>query len=201
MECCYNLNICMSTIYRFYSAISIIILLSGVSYNTYGQSDKNLDSIKAKVQMLSSDTVKVNTLLDRVEGIYCDDSLQKLILANEAKKIAEKINWGKGILSANRVLGQVYFQCQKNYPVAFDYFQMNVDYSKKNGDKINQALAMETIARQYGYLHDHRKSIDKYREILDLHPGIEIEINVLGNEGVSFSAIGDFNRALVSCHA
>jgi tetratricopeptide (TPR) repeat protein len=187
----------MNNIYRLYFAIPLIVMLSGFYNYAYCQSNNNnLDSIKAQVQMLSSDTDKVNTLLEHVEGFDCDDSLKKLLLTNDAKKLAEKVGWRKGVLRANRVMGQVYFQCEKNYAVAFDYFQKNVEYSMKNGDKVNQVLAMETIAKQYSYLHDNRKSIDIYREILALDPGPDIDINVWGNEGISFGAIGDYTKAL-----
>src|ERR1019366_2717103 len=106
------------------------------------------------------------------------------------------IKWPKGILNSNRVIGDIYFKCPKNYAKAFDFYQLNVALSKKNGDIVNQAKGLETIAKQYGVINQHQKSLEKYAEEILLNPGIGIKTTIYGNMGVSYNAIGDYSHAL-----
>src|SRR3954465_11986990 len=96
-----------------------LLALSGTIINfsnSYAQDRFNADSIKSIVRQLSSDSEKVKAYIDMASVIYCEDSNSKVNIAKEAKKLAESIKWRKGIYNANRMLGQVYFNCLKNYP-------------------------------------------------------------------------------------
>jgi tetratricopeptide (TPR) repeat protein len=126
----------------------------------------------------------------------CDDSIKKLAIGTEARRIAEKINWPKGIRASNMLLGDIYFKCQKNYVKAFEHYQDNVEYSKKNKDIQNEVFALETIAKNWGNIHQHQKSIEYYNMGLALKPGATLEAIIYGNMGISYKAIGDNSKAL-----
>src|SRR5438552_1631485 len=103
--------------------------------HSFAQADKsNIDSVKAYIQKLSSDSDKVNTLVELGSSMDCDDSIKKVAIASEAKRIAEHMNWPKGIRASNRLLGDIYFRCQKSYARAFEHYLANVEYSRKNND-------------------------------------------------------------------
>lgn len=178
-------------------ALAVIVVMAFNPIVLWAQNDHNsIDSIKASVQLLSSDTDKVITLLDRVKGFDCDDSVKKLLLCTEAKRISENIKWNNGLVRTNRVTGLVYFYCQKNYDKAFHYFEENVILAKKNGDKVGQAVALETIGKMYGIIQQHPKSILYYDEALGLHAGINTDVYMLGNKGLSYKAISAYSEAL-----
>ena len=98
-----------------------VLVIICTSFRSTGQSDRfNVDSINSLVAKLSSDTERVKTLVDMASVIYCEDSGSKIIIANEAKHLADKIKWQHwGMVRANNMMGAVYFYCLKNYPRAF----------------------------------------------------------------------------------
>ena len=187
----------MININRYCIALLAFVTSIFVSLSSFGQADRrNIDSIKSFVQKLSSDTEKVNTLLDLTKGIECEDSVKKLALAYEAKRIANKINWANGIRNSNIILALIYFQCKKNDTVAFDFLEANVAFAKKNSDKANEALAYEGIAKEYEILRQHQKAIEYYDMALELKPGVTTEAAIFSNIGLSYKSVGDNQRAI-----
>src|ERR1039458_4730611 len=98
---------------KFNKYLFLIIVLPVFTFNSYNNYARaqgfNIDSFNASVQKLSSDTDKVNFMLEREEALPCEDSTDKLMLANEAKQLAGKINWTNGIYNSNRYLCGINF--------------------------------------------------------------------------------------------
>jgi tetratricopeptide (TPR) repeat protein len=175
----------------------MLLMAAFDSHNLFGQSDRfNVDSINVFVAKLSSDSEKVKALIDRAADIYCEDSANKLIIANEARNLAEKIKWRRGIYDANYMLGKIYYSCLKNYDKAFEYFEENITIAKKNGDKPNQILALDNAAKFYQKSDNHVKALELFEKILALDPDIDWRIAVLGDIGVVYNAINDNKKAL-----
>ncbi len=183
---------------RIYGYSIALLFSSSLSFTAHGQANSNtIDSIKAYIQKLSSDTDKVNTLLDISRGIDCDDSSLKITIATEAKHIAEKANWIKGVSNANNVIGDIYFKCRQDYLKAFDFYLANVDFAKKNNDKISLAYAYDNIAKQYALKRDHLKAIEYYNKELELKLGVSFEATIYANIGNTYKSIGDDSKAIV----
>ncbi|MCW3121814.1 MAG: Tfp pilus assembly protein PilF [Flavipsychrobacter sp.] len=186
----------MKTSYRYFIALFSFIV---ISFDLSAQSERfNVDSIKSLVHQLSSDTGQVKAFIDMAAVIYCEDSNNKIIIANEAKKLAEKINWHDGLYKANRKIGDIYFTCMKNYPKAFAALGENVTLAQKFNDTLNESIALETIAKFYQKLSQHTKALEYYNKVLALRPDINMQIGVLADEGVVWKIIGDYNNALIS---
>ena len=191
----------MTDISRLFTALLGFLVAASISFRSYGQSDRfNVDSINSLVSKLSSDTERVKTLIEMASVIYCEDSGSKLIIANEAKHLAEKKQWRWGMIRSNTTLGVVYFYCLKNYPKAFEYFQENVTQAKKNNDTIAEADALEKIAKFYGILNQYDKSIEYYDQVIALKLGPDRAISVLGDMGVAYNSIADYANAL-ACYS
>lgn len=183
---------------RFYRYCIALFASVFVSLNLHGQGDKAvLDSIKASVQTLSSDTLKVSTLLDISKSTDCDDSGKKLATAMEAQRIAEKVNWVNGISNSNSIIGDFYFKCRKNYVKAFEFYDANVELAKKRNDKQALANAYDNIAKQYGLKRDHLRSIEYYNKELELKLGISFEATIYANIGITYKSIGDESNAII----
>ncbi len=181
----------------FVNTFALLVVLLCISHHVHGQVEKeSVDSINALVQKLSSDTEKVKMLIDKSSVMYCEDSASKIIIAKEAKQLAENIGWHEGIYAATRNLGQIYFKCQKNYAKTFEYLQENAVTARNFHDVINEAIALETIAKYYRKLRQYERSLDYYGQVLKLKPGITIEPGILGDMGVVYKEIGDYPRAL-----
>ena len=107
------------TMRTFYKLIVAFFVFPAISlfpcFITIAHADRfNVDSIKALVRQISSDTGQVKAYIDMASIIYCEDSTKKIEIANEAKKLAEYIKWHEGIYKANRKLAEIYFVCMKN---------------------------------------------------------------------------------------
>ncbi len=182
----------------FRNTIALLGVLFICTYACISYAQPNVDSIKVFVNKLSSDSEKIKTLLDQAYTIDCDYADVKLGLAAEARQLAENKDWLQGMYFANRITGQVYFTCVKNYEKAFDFFNRNVVLAQKNDDKSNEAYALETIAKFHERLSDHLKTLEYYRKVIKLNPGIDIEIGVLGDMGVAYNSLSDYPHALES---
>ena len=188
----------MSNFFRHCIALLFLLGFSFIFSNSFGQDRFNADSIKALVRQLSSDSEKVKAYIDMASVIYCEDSSSKVIIAKEAKKLAESIKWRKGIYNSNRMLGTIYFNCLKNYPKAFESFEENVTVAKKYNDTLNQAIADETIAKFYKILNQPQKSLEYFNLALAIKPDADMQMGVLGDEGEVYNAIGDYTDALTA---
>ncbi|MCD6013807.1 MAG: hypothetical protein K0Q79_3669 [Flavipsychrobacter sp.] len=184
----------MSILNKYCKASLVFITCAVLSFT--GSAQTNIDSIKSLVQRLSSDSDKVNTLLDLSKGVGCFDSVKKLAIAFEAKQIASKMDWAKGMRNANNAIGLVYLQCEKDSGNAFKYFRANITLAKKNKDVIAEALALDIIAKEYGEINQHQKAIETYYEELALEPGVTKKASIYGNIGTAYKAVGEYRGAL-----
>jgi len=150
------------------------------------------------VGQLSTDTGQVKAYIDMASVIYCADSNSKILIANEAKKLAEKIKWKEGIYNSNRKLGEIYFSCLKNYDKAFQALEDNVKFAKSLKDTLNEAIALETIAKKYQKIPQYHKALEYYNKAFAVKPVIDMQIGILGDIGVVYNTIGDYDNALVS---
>ena len=183
----------------FYTCVIFFFTLITASNKLSAQAERfNVDSIKALVHQLSSDTAQVKAYIDMASVWYCEDSDNKIIIANEARKLAEKINWREGQYNTNRKLGDIYFSCVKNYDKAFAVLQENVTLATKFHDTLNLAIALETIAKFYQKLSHYTKALEYYNKVIELRPSIDMQIGALADEGVVWKIIGDYNNALIS---
>jgi tetratricopeptide (TPR) repeat protein len=187
----------MSAFYiRYFFSIGLLII-AFIPASSFGQANKfDVDSIKALVGKLSSDTEKVKTYIDKAQAMNCNDSTNKIIIAKEAKKLAQSIEWRQGVLNANRMLGQVYFDCQKNYVKSFESLEDNVSLSKNAGDSLNEAIALETIAKFHQQISQYQEALAFYLRALELRPPLDFQMGVLGDMGVVYNKIGDNAQAL-----
>ncbi len=189
----------MHTFYRHCIALSALLVATFLSFISYAHPNNfKVDSINALVQKLSSDTDKIKTFISIASGMSCEDSNNKIIVANEAKKLAEKIKWRQGIYKANRKLGEIYFSCQKNYFKAFEAFEDNVKLANNYKDTLNAAIALETIAKAYQKLGQYQKALEYYNKVLITTTNPDMQMGVLGDMGVVYSEIGDYSNALSS---
>lgn len=171
-------------------------LIIGIFISCAAIAQANIDSIKSFVQKLSSDSDKVNTLLDLSKGVGCYDSVKKLAIAFEAKEIAARVNWTKGIRDANNTIGLIYLQCEQDSTNAFIYFKANVALARKNKDVLGEALALDVIAREYGEINQYQKAIEVYNEELALESGAARKANIYANIGTSYKAVSEYRGSI-----
>lgn len=156
----------------------------------------NIDSFNNSVQKLSNDTSKITFIVERALSLACEDSSVKLVLAKEAQKFALKQNWAPGIYQTNRLLGDIYIDCQNDYKKGFNQFNESVIEADKNEDIHNEALALEYIAKKFGKLGQHDNEIVYFFKALLLRPGNELEEAILADLGHAYGSIADYPNAI-----
>jgi tetratricopeptide (TPR) repeat protein len=180
-------------------ALFLLLIATFTSLISQGHPDKiKVDSIKSLVQKLSSDTAKINTLIDIASGMSVTDSNNKIIIATEARNLAEKIKWRQGIYNANRKLGEIYFSCHKNNNKAFEAFENNIKLAESVSDTLNLTISYECIAKIYQKSGQYQNALEYYNRILSLTRNTDMQMGVLADMGVVYSDIGDFSHALSS---
>ena len=179
----------------------LLVFVSFYSCCAYGQSVNSADSVIASVQNLSSDSDKVSTLLDMVPRAYCEDSVYKLAVANEAKRLAERIKWYRGSYLANFTIGKIYFECSRNYVKAFECFENNVKLANSAGNKSDEAISWETIGKYHQQLSDYTSTLQDFDKALEVNPGPDVKIAILADKGIVCNQIGAYPQALESYNA
>ena len=176
-----------------------VLIISFFSGNTYAQSNAiNIDSIKTLLQNATSDTGRINVTLILASTGDCRDTTSKLKYGNEAKLLAEKINWINGRIVTNNKLGDIYALCKNDYSAAIRYYQASAAISSESKNIVEEAKSLEYIATCYNNLGQHKKAIECYDKSLSLKPGPDMEMGILGNMGDAYISIGDFPHALSS---
>ena len=173
------------------------LIVSLIPIHLYGQNTKiKIDSLKTILEQSTSDTSKVNVLvaLATVESATAD----KIKYGNDAKQLAEKINWTEGIFKANNELGNIYFADKNDYATAAKYYQTNIAISQTRKKNDEEALSTENTAICYQNMGQHKKAIEYYDKSLSLRPGPDMEMGILGNMGDAYISIGDNPHALSS---
>ena len=167
---------------------------------SFGQNNQHtIDSLQIAL-ITASDSDKIRILAEQmVHLLDCSDTVTKIKLGEQAKRQAEKIRWNQEIANANRALGDVYLDCTHNYPKAFEYYKANVALAQRNKDKVVEALALETVAKNYERISRHTDALDYFNKALALDPDVDLKMGVLGDIGVTYTNIGDFSHAL-SCY-
>jgi len=166
----------------------LLILFFGVNY-CFTQ-NKLIDSLKQNLITLPEDSNKVNTLnfLSRqFENI--GDQNTALDHSNNAITLAEKIQFKKGLATALKNNGNIYFK-QSNFPKALEYYLHALKVFEEIGDKQGIGRCYGSIANVYQNQADYAKALDYYLQALT-------KFEEIGNKqviGITYNNIGEAYR-------
>ena len=178
-----------------YLFILIILLISRLL-----SAQSKTDSLQTSlVKHNTVDTVKVNLLNDIAHECSLNSDFDKsLKYANEALKLADKLNFTKGKNQSLNSIGIIY-KSQGDYLNALEYFQKSLKISKKLADKNGVSRIYVEIGTIYRFQGDYSKALEyhkkalKIREELGNKSGIS---NSYNNIGIIYSIQGDYPKAL-----
>ena len=190
----------MGRFYRYSFALLALFTSLLFFWPTSAQSEgSNIDSLKRALQNITSDTLKVNVLLELASGVGCDDTGSKLSFARQARNLTEKCQWEDGMFKCNIMLGDIYYGwCINNYSKALIYYLKADSIAIDLKDKSCKVIARRNIASIYQKMGQYRQAIDFYRQVIALDPDADEEMSAWGNLGVEYNSIGDYNEALRS---
>jgi len=191
-------NIEINSISRIFLWFFFVFCL--YSLKAFCQPDtKKIDSFKRLIEKAKTDTDKVKDFIALSKITSCEDTRQKISYTNEALQLAVKINWEKGVIDANIIMGWIYAHCEKNYLNSIIYLEKAVSLAKKSSNKLAEALAKNLIANDYKNLSQYRKSIEFYTQVVELNADPDLKLGALGDMGIIYKTICDYPNAL-SCY-
>jgi len=176
----------------------LLVTLGLLCNNVFAQ-NPTIDSLKTLLALEKVDTSKVN-LMNKIgielksTGEY-EDALK---IAEQAKILAEKTGFKKGIANSLNNIGVIYFE-QGNYPEALKNHFAGLKIREEIGDKKGIATSLNNIGNVYNYqgnyleaLQNHLASLKIKEEIGD-KKGISKSLN---NIGIIYEIQGNYSEAL-----
>ena len=163
------------------------------------QNGKITDSIVQLLQKHStSDTIRVN-LLNLLADSYKTTDINKYFhLAEEAGKIADKLNYVKGKAESLRKTGVFYLKTGKNKQ-AYPYLQKALNLFEKIHDNKGIGYSLDNLGIFYFEQNDYHKAIDYHIKSLRLAQELnDVILTTLefNNIAVNYINLSDFPKAL-----
>ena len=114
---------------------------------------------------IPGDTTRVNSLLQQSKENFTNDPDKAISLANEAKALADRIDFQKGTALALKNIGIVYY-FQGKHLEALDYYTQSLEVFKKIGDNSGIANLYSNIGVVYYDRGDDAKALENYLQSL-----------------------------------
>ncbi len=150
--------------------------------------DNKVDSLKKVLQTSQQDTTKVNTLI-LLSRAYLGSSPDEAIrYSNEAKVLAEKIGFQKGLGFALKYIGLVYYR-QGKYLEALDYWNQSLRVFEASDFKAGQANILQNLGTIYFDQADDEKALSYFLRALKVAEDIQDTTRIaeaLGNIGAIY---------------
>ena len=152
---------------------------------TVWSQDPTIDSLKNTISKSKTDSVTVNGLIE-LSGAYLSIDLDKAIAyANQARTIAEKADFQKGLGYAYKAIAIVYYN-QSNYPEALVQFQNSLDIFESITYKTGIANILSNLGAIYYVTGDNTKAIEYHLKSLKVSEEIGDKMRI----GTSMNNIG-----------
>ncbi len=164
-------------------------MLQGMAQN------KQIDSLNAILKIAKEDTNKVTILINLSRQVSNTDS--SLLFATDAKTLASKIIFKKGLADAYNIIGVVYNQ--GNYPNALKNFFASLKIKEEIGNKKSIANSYNNIGNIYYQQGNYTDALKNYFTSLKLSREIGDKTGICASYnsmGATYSMQGNYPKAL-----
>ncbi len=126
----------------------ILIIFFGFVLTTCFAENEQIDSLKKILSSAHDDTARVNTLLALGKKLFSTSPVESVKYGIEAKKLAEQLNYRKGLAYAYKTIGMGYYW-QGNHVEAIHNYQKSLAIFDSIGDKVGVANIQNNIGAVY----------------------------------------------------
>jgi len=165
-----------------------------------------LDSLKEVVKANLEDTNQVNALNAISQAMLISDEFpSSLQYAKEARSLAQKLGFKKGMALAYKTIGTVNYR-QGHYPEALGNYFSSLKLMEELGDKKGMANCYNNIGSVYDFQGNNAATNKYYLAALEIRkelgdkPGLAMSYNNIGiayiNQGDPEMALANLNQAL-----
>jgi len=125
-----------------------LIVFSLLTGGIASAQDRELDSLKIVLERHVQDTSRVNTLNDMAYILYRTSPGEAVEYGIEAKYLAEKVNFSRGLAHAYKVIGLAYYM-QGNYSEALINWEPALELFEQSGDDQLVANMLSNLGSAY----------------------------------------------------
>ncbi|MFT3910068.1 MAG: adenylate/guanylate cyclase domain-containing protein [Ferruginibacter sp.] len=137
-----------------------------------------IDSLKNLLSTNLNDSVRVNVLNALSKAFFNDNPDTSVTIALTSKKLAEQINYQRGLAQANKNLGAGYY-LQGKYKDAVISWQQALDVYKLNDDKTGVANMLSNMGAVYFAQGDDAKAMELYLQSLKMSEELNDTLRIL----------------------
>lgn len=145
--------------------VILIVLLLG--WMTAFTQNRDQDSLLRLLQNTRQDSLKVNILLSLSKEVTSSDPAQAIKYASDAKDLAEKTGYAKGVAYGYKGIGLVNLM-QGKYIESLENFDRSLAIFDSLGDKQGQANIINNQATVYFNQADDEKALELYLKALQI---------------------------------
>ena len=139
--------------------LSFLFLITQFGFTPTFSQQHHRDSLLNIIYETEEDTIKINALNALCDLLYRTDPSKTIDYASEAKKLAEQLNFQKGLAFALKNIGLGFF-IQSNYVEAAIYWEKSLLIFESLQDETSTANLLGNLGSAYSYMGDDVKAVD-----------------------------------------
>ncbi len=177
---------------------TIIIFLFLFVFNAFAQNKIKIDSLIQALKTNTSEKEKVDTYNLLARQYSNNDSVQTFYYANQAVKIAKKINYHKGILKSYSEIAWV-TMILGNPEKAINLNQKSISIAKKTKHLSSEARAYNQIGTANNYLGNSVQALEFYFKALKIYKQLKDKLMISGcyhNIAITYRDLSNYDKAL-----
>lgn len=148
----------------------------------------------------SADTIKINQLLKQSKDNFSEAPEKAISIAEQAKQLAESVNFQEGVAYALKNIGIAYYYQGKDVE-ALDYWKQSLEIFKSIKDEVGEANILNNIGAIYFNQKDLTNALEYYLQSLKLAEKTKDKLRILtalnNIGGVYFEKPATHDKALI----
>jgi len=178
----------------------LLIFFAAICQSSFAQSNKEIDSLMNVLKTAKEDTSKVKTL-NALSKQLCDKSkyTDANKYAEEALALAIKLDFKKGMASANSEIGICIGMGQNDKPKALKYHLEALKIRQEIGDKQNMVICYHNIGLNYNSQGNYEKAMEYQKANLNLCEVIGDKAGMArayNSIGIIYNGQANYNEAI-----
>jgi serine phosphatase RsbU (regulator of sigma subunit)/lipopolysaccharide biosynthesis regulator YciM len=143
----------------------VLLIIFLTLYQTAGAQNTLTDSLKQVLETTSEDTLRVNTLISICQSEYRSSPDSAIFYGNEALRLSEKLDFGKGSANAYKYIGMGYYFLG-DYFETINFWQKSLNSFEAINDKIGVSNILSNLGALYANQGDDVKALDYHLKSL-----------------------------------
>jgi len=150
---------------KYFPALQILFLLAISA--VLGAQDVRIDSLRSVLQEATGDTARVNLLNRMAAGVYRTAPEEAIKYSSDARMIAEKAGFRKGLAEAHKHIGLGYYMLG-NFEEAYKNWEKSLEFFKMIGDDRGVANIIGNQGSIFLTLGQNIQAIEYFLEALKI---------------------------------